>query len=56
LAASLKHKYGVDAKLIRGERGIFDVVVDSRKVFSKHEVGRFPEDREVFDAIDRARR
>jgi selenoprotein W-related protein len=55
LAASLKSKYGVESKLIRGERGVFDVVVDGRKVFSKHELGRFPEDQEIFDSIDRAR-
>ena len=56
MAASLKSRYGVEAKLIRGERGIFDVVVDGRKVFSKHDVGRFPEDDEIFAAIDHAPR
>jgi selenoprotein W-related protein len=37
----------VDAKLVRGSGGIFDVVVDGKKVFSKHQAGRFPEPGEV---------
>jgi selT/selW/selH-like putative selenoprotein len=26
---------------------VFDVVVDGRLVFSKHQTGRFPEEREI---------
>jgi hypothetical protein len=26
---------------------VFDVVVDGRKIFSKHEAGRFPEEAEI---------
>lgn len=37
----------MEPELIRGDNGIFDVVVDGRRVFSKHEAGRFPEDGEV---------
>jgi len=33
--------------LHEGDDGIFDVVVDGRLVFSKHDAGRFPEDDEV---------
>ena len=33
--------------LHNGDNGIFDVVVDGRRIFSKHEAGRFPEDEEV---------
>jgi len=47
LAASLKKEFGVDAELIRGTGGIFDVRVDGELVFSKHDVDRFPEDGEV---------
>jgi len=55
LAASLKREFGVDAELIRGTGGVFDVRVDGQLVFSKHDLGRFPEDGEVETAI-RARR
>jgi len=30
---------------------VFDVVVDGRRVFSKHETGRFPEPGEVVELI-----
>jgi selT/selW/selH-like putative selenoprotein len=32
---------------VGGDSGVFDVVVDDRLVFSKHETGRFPEDSEI---------
>jgi selenoprotein W-related protein len=37
----------VNAKLVKGSGGIFDVVADGKKVFSKHETGRFPEPDEI---------
>jgi selT/selW/selH-like putative selenoprotein len=30
-----------------GHQGIFDVHVDGKKVYSKHETGRFPEPKEI---------
>ncbi len=35
------------AVLIPSSGGVFNVVVDGRQLFSKHEVGRFPEVGEV---------
>ncbi len=32
---------------MKGSGGVFDVVADGRKVYSKHETGRFPEPGEV---------
>jgi selenoprotein W-related protein len=43
----LKDALGIGARLIKGSGGIFDVVVDGRKVFSKHQTGRFPEAGEI---------
>ncbi len=43
---------GVEAELIRGGGGIFDVHQDGRLVFSKHDQGRFPEDAEVLELLD----
>lgn len=39
------------AKLVKGSGGIFDVVVDGKKVFSKHETGRFPEPGEIVEIL-----
>ncbi len=41
----------MDAELIRGDNGIFDVVADGALVFSKDQTGRFPENAEVVKAI-----
>jgi selenoprotein W-related protein len=51
LAALLKQRFGIEAELIRGKSGVFDVHVDGKLVFSKHELGRFPEPGEVERAI-----
>jgi predicted Rdx family selenoprotein len=37
--------------LIRGDGGIFDVIVDEETIFSKHEVGRFPEPEEILGLL-----
>ncbi len=47
MAAELAEAHGVQARLIKGGRGIFDVKVDGALVFSKHSTGRFPNDGEV---------
>jgi selT/selW/selH-like putative selenoprotein len=46
---------GLDAELVRGERGVFDVLVDDKLVFSKHSAGRFPQDAEIVKAIQSLR-
>jgi predicted Rdx family selenoprotein len=47
LAAELREALGIDAKVTPGGRGQFDVLVEGRRVWSKHELGRFPEDGEI---------
>ena len=37
----------MDATLVKGSGGVFDVVVDGTLVYSKRETGRFPEEGEV---------
>lgn len=37
--------------MIEGSGGVFDVHVDGKQIWSKHEVGRFPEHSEVLDKI-----
>ena len=41
---------------MKGSGGIFDVVVDGTKVFSKHETGRFPEPGEVVERVRQSAR
>lgn len=52
MAAELQQEFGVDARLIKGGGGIYDVEVDGKMVFSKHQEGnRFPEEGEVVRLI-----
>jgi len=42
---------GVEPEIIKGDSGVFDVVVDGELVFSKKQVGRFPEHAEVLAVL-----
>ncbi len=53
MASELKGSLGVEPKLIEGSRGIFDVKVGGKLVFSKHETHRFPDQGEVSGLIQR---
>jgi len=45
----LKSRFGEEVAIEAGSTGQFDVVVDGRVIFSKHEAGRFPVEGEVED-------
>ena len=45
--AEIKAALGVDATLIEGSKGIFDVKVDGRMIYSKYKTGRHAEPGEV---------
>jgi selenoprotein W-related protein len=47
----VESKFGVRPKLIESDGGVFEVVVDGQKIFSKIETGRFPEKEEIFSAL-----
>jgi selT/selW/selH-like putative selenoprotein len=47
----LSRELGVEAQLIKGDDGVFDVVADGNLVFSKHATGRFPEEHEIVEAL-----
>ena len=51
LAAELKASFGVDSKLISGEKGDFEVDVDGKTVFSKKKLSRFPEPGELTETL-----
>ena len=52
---AIKDKHGLAARLIKGSGGAFEVQIDGTLVFSKLKQFRFPEEDEIFAAIDRAR-
>ncbi len=43
----------MEAELIKGDAGIFDVHQDDKLIFSKHEAGRFPEEDEILAQLKR---
>jgi selenoprotein W-related protein len=52
LAARVRERYGVECDLVASGGGVFEVTVDGELIFSKRELGRFPEDAEIFEALD----
>lgn len=52
----MKRELGIEPQLIPGTAGVFDVVVDGRKVFSKHDKGRFPDPGEITGPLKKAAR
>ena len=51
MAAELKKHLGVDATLTPGSGGVFEVMVDGKTIFSKKQVGRFPESVEILGML-----
>ena len=51
LGATLAQALGIEAQLIKGGAGVFDVAADGTLVFSKHATGRFPDEREIVEAL-----
>jgi selT/selW/selH-like putative selenoprotein len=47
VADEIKTAIGVESKKIKGQGGVFDVVVDGTLVFSKHKEFRFPDPGEI---------
>ena len=51
MAAAIKRETGVESELICGAGGVFDVVVDGERIFSKRESNRFPEAGEILERL-----
>ena len=51
LADELRNALDVEAKLMPGWIGTFDVIVDGKPVFSKSKAGRFPASGEVISMV-----
>ncbi len=53
MEAAIKKTFGIQPELVRGSGGVFDVVIDGEKVFSKWEENRFPTNQEILADIAR---
>ena len=51
MAAEIKNELGVDPKLVRGAGGVFNVIVGNDTIYSKHETGVFPNEREIVEKL-----
>jgi selenoprotein W-related protein len=47
LAAEIQQKFGAEPELVKGRGGVFEVSVEGQLVFSKKQLGRFPEPGEI---------
>ncbi|MCH2115378.1 MAG: Rdx family protein [Pirellulales bacterium] len=51
MADAIEGETGAEVALIRGGGGIFDVKVDGKLIYSKHDTGHFPTDAEILAAL-----
>jgi len=52
LAEELKARFNLEPRLTAGSGGVFDVTVDGKTIFSKHELSRFPEEGEIVRMLE----
>ena len=52
MAKAIEKKFGIKPRLIKSGGGVFEVVVDGSRIFSKKETGRFPEIEEILKTIE----
>ncbi|MBC80578.1 MAG: hypothetical protein CMQ33_07065 [Gammaproteobacteria bacterium] len=51
MAGKLKSNFDIEAQLIEGDGGIFDVKLGGNLVYSKHETGSFPDEDELITSL-----
>ena len=51
MASQIREKLHIEPELIAGGKGIFDVALDGKLVFSKYKTDRFPKGDEVTEAL-----
>ena len=49
---SIEKQFGAKAELIKGSGGVFEVSLNNSLIFSKKELGRFPNENEIEDLIE----
>ena len=56
MAAEIKKQIGIDSELVRGSNGIFDVTVDGKRIFSKHDEGNFPSEKAIVEKLKKMKK
>ena len=56
LQAELEEKFGATVELIAGGGGIYEVTIDGKVVFDKFSSGRFPNDNEIVELIEKLKK
>lgn len=51
MAEDIQRKFGIQAEMVRGRGGVFDVTVDNELIYSKKQTGRFPMPGEVEEKL-----
>ena len=51
LAERIKSALGIEVQLIKGSRGIVDVMVDGELLYSKYQTGCFPEEQQLVNLL-----
>ena len=52
LRESILKQFGIEAKLIKSSGGVFEVKLNNSLIFSKKDLGRFPNENEIEDILD----
>ena len=52
LRETIEKQFGIKAELIKSAGGVFEVTLNNSLIFSKKELGRFPDDNEIKNIID----
>ncbi|MCP4022414.1 MAG: hypothetical protein GY729_11270 [Desulfobacteraceae bacterium] len=51
MADQIKNELNLNAQIVPGSNGIYDVVVNDNIIFSKHKENRFPENNEILNML-----
>ena len=51
MAAAIKQKNNLDVDLVESKGGVFDVELDGRLIYSKHQTLRFPTHEEILEQL-----
>ena len=51
MAATIRKELGIDSELQRKSGGIFDVIVDGEKIYSKYDTGTFPSEKDIVEQL-----
>jgi len=47
----IQKEFGITPQLIPGSGGIYDIIVDKKTIYSKHETKRFPDNNDIIKLI-----